>query len=80
MPCHAPKYPYPNSHDNLCPDPNIRKSITDAAGGLECVVCAEQKAKEQATDMKAAEAAVAAKPTGANKPNGANKENVKNQG
>lgn len=72
MPCHAPKYPYPSSHDNLCATPTIRQATATAAGDLECLECTEQKRKAAAA--KAAEAAVA------NKPNGVKKENVKSNG
>ena len=66
MPCHAPKYPYPNSHDPLCPSPTIRMIPGNVAMGYECVACAEKNRK--ATMMKK-EAAMAVKVSGSNKEN-----------
>lgn len=75
MPCHGPKYPYPNSHDNLCPDPDVRREYTSAGDGLQCLVCAELKEKAKTT--KATKATTATETVAAGKSAGAKKENVK---
>ena len=71
MHCNGKKYPYPNSFDDLCADVKIRTGITTAPGGLECLVCSEQKQKQKEAATKAVEAAKEVKP------NGTKKENVK---
>ena len=75
MPCHGPKYPYPNSHDNLCPSPDVRREYTSAGDGLQCLVCAELNEKAKAT--KATKTTTGAATVVPGKSTGANKENVK---
>lgn len=70
MACHAPKYPYPFSHHDLCPAPKLRKWISVPGESYECLVCSKQKADTIAPKATPAVSVVA-------KSDGSNKENVK---
>lgn len=69
MACHAPKYPYPNSHNDLCPDPKLRNWFSTPGEGYECLVCSQQKANATAPKATTAVAPVVAKADGSNKEN-----------
>lgn len=69
MACHGPKYPFPNSHDDLCPAPTLRKWISVPGESYECLVCAKQKANTVVTKATPAVELVVAKSDGSNKEN-----------